>query len=525
MKKLLLIVTIFTISCQQSVEPQKPTDDINALFRGIPELTKPETTSRVKIEDKTTNNVPSDGSSFNCNDTKWKLSKPLEVFTNTSFDVTNPNISDLYPSAIIKLKELNDRGVLTSIGSLSREQITLTSTLPNTQSKNIKNPANSTVKAAVDEIITSFVGSVPADLNYVANEAYSTEQGLLELGINANWGLIGTNVKFKVSEKVQDKSVMLLFTQKYHTVSVNYPGSPADFFGNDINVDNLRAITSTDNPLGYINQVTYGRIVFAKLTYTGVQNITQKELALKLRTGIKTSGIKFSEEDRKVFSKSKIEISILGGDADKAVQTINTGKTIEETLQNIDKYIKSDANNPKVGIPIAYTVRYISNNNLFSTSGNAEYTERNCIINPKEVTIKSIRFTILPSKDKNGNNWDAVGTYPDVYFTISTTTGQILKTGADRIINDVTDLMVSQGKVFFDNVNYRITDFNTPYDVDAYDDDLGGDEYMSYARFVFGDYTKITATNTELFPSLIKKKGIDPKTGLQIEVELELEWK
>lgn len=525
MRKTLFLVTVISVSCQKNIEPIKPTDEINALFMNIAELPKPNAVTRVKIEDKNLNNILSDGSTFNCSESKWRLSRPLEFFTNTSFDVTNPNIPDLYPSSIIKLKELSEKGTLTSIGGVSREQTTVTSTLPNAPSKIIKNPSNGTVKTAIDEIVTNFTGNIPADINYIANEAYSTEQGLLELGINAKWGLISVNPKFKVSEKIQDKSVMLMFTQKYHTVSVPYPGAPANFFGNDIQIENLKSFTSIDNPLGYISQVTYGRMIIAKLTYTGVDKVTQKDLSIRLRTGLKSSGITFSDEDRKILSKTKIEISILGGDSEKALQTISAGKNIEEILVNIDKYIKSSPNDPKVGVPISYAVRYISNNNLFATNGVAEYSEKNCIINPKEVIIKSIKFTSLPPKDKNGGNWDAVGIYPDVYYTISTTVGKILATGEDRIIFDVTPSMVSQGKVFFDNVNYRITDFNTPFDIDAYDDDFGGDEYMSYSRFILTDYTKITNSNLELYPSVVKKIGKDPQTGLEIEVELELEWK
>ncbi|MCU0467543.1 MAG: thiol-activated cytolysin family protein [Arcicella sp.] len=525
-KNLLILSILFShIACKKTdSEPVKPIADIDALIRGIPELMKPSPSSRVKVEEKTSNDVLSGESKYACKESYWKFSSPIDQFSNTDFN--NSNTSELYPGAIVKLNEFANDGVLTSLGNIPREDITLTSTLTGATSKVVNNPNLSTVKKAIDEITTQFGGTVQADYTYNCKEAYNTQQGLLEFGINARWGLISGSAALKVSDKVEEKSAFIVFTQKYQTVSVGYAGSPSGFFGSGIKVEDLKNIVAGNNPLGYISQVVYGRVLIAKITYSGKEQLTEKDLALKLNNGLGKVGFTISDKDQQIFKNLSTDIVIVGGSATDAANIIGTDKTdFKSIFTKIYDYVKNGANKPTLGVPIGYTVRYLSTNNPVSIGFTADYVEKNCVINPQKVVIKSITFTELPSKDPDGNDWD-FGGLPDVFYGLSTPEGTIIRRVPEKRFTDVTSSMISSGKITWSNVDYEIKDFTKPIDIDAYDfDNLSDDEYMGYVRVLMSNYTKITSTNNTPYPTTISEARTDEKTKATIVVRLELEWK
>jgi hypothetical protein len=520
-----LALLLSIISCKKvDSEPIKPTADIDALIKSIPELAKPSPSSRIKIEEKTNSDVSSGESKYACKEAYWKYSTPIDQFSNTDFN--NPNTSELYPGAIVKINELANDGVLTSLGNIPREAITLTSTLTGASSKVVSNPNLSGVKKAIDEMTTQFGGTVQADINYQSKEAYNTQQGLLEFGINAKWGIISSSAALKISDKIEDKSAYIIFTQKYHTVSAGYAGSPSGFFGSNIKVEDLKSIVAGNNPLGYISQVVYGRILIAKITYSGREQLTEKELAVKLNNGLGKVGFSVSDKDQQIFKNLSTDIVIVGGSATDAANIIGTDKTnFNSIFTKIYDYIKNGANKPMLGVPIGYTVRYLSTNNPVSIGVTADYTEKNCVINPQKVVIKSVTFTELPTKDPNGNDWDFAG-LPDVFYGLSTPEGTIIRRVPEKRYTDVTSSMISSGKITWSNVDYEIKDFTKPIDIDAYDfDSISDDEYMGYVRILMSNYTKITSSNNFLYPTTILETRTDEKTKATIVVRLELEWK
>lgn len=519
----LLIICNISSSCKKNeVEPSKPVSDINDLIRSVPELPAlPLNGMTLQSQNKQSYSLPS--GELSCEETKYLINRVGEEFVNVNFD-GNASISELYPGSIIRLKELRNKGTLNSIGNIAREDLNLSTTLSSATSKKVVSPTASSIKDALEELITKYKNNVKAQYTYNINEAYNSEQGLLELGLNINYGLLNTNNKLKISEKIEDKSVFISFIQKYHTVSTDYPTNPAGFFSSKASINDIKSYITDDNPLGFVSQVTYGRIVIAKITYSGKEQISQVNLAAKLRAGISTVGLSLNQEAKKILTNSTIEVSILGGKAEEAIKAINSSE-VEKTLQNIHTFIQSNANDASYGFPISYTVRYLSNNNLFYSGGSAIFTQKNCQdITPKAM-IKSITFLTLPQKDKSGSAWD-VFDYPDVYYRFSTPKGEQLATGLSRRVNNVTPQMLSSGQIIWKNVNYQVDDIYTEFDIDAFDyDDLANDEFMGFVRFKMSDYTKATTQNSVAFPSKIRKIYTDTNTGYMAEVEIEVEWR
>lgn len=521
----IVLCLLLIIACQKNeLEPEKATNDINTLIRSVPELSAlPSSGTVTQGTNKQTYSLSN--AELSCDETKILINRTTEEFMNVNFD-NDATISELYPGSIIRLKELRNKGTLNSIGNIAREDLTLSSTLSNAPSQKVTSPTASAIKDAINGLVNKYKNNVKTQYTYTTTEAHNTEQGLLELGLNVGYGLLSTNSKLKISEKVEEKSVYISFIQKYHTVSTDYPPNPAGFFSAKASLDDIKSYVVADNPLGFISQVTYGRIVIAKITYAGSEQITQADFAAKFKTGITTVGVTLSQDTKKLLSNSSIEVSILGGEAEDAIKAISSNE-VEKTLQNIHAFIQSNANDASYGIPISYAVRYLTNNNLFYSGGSATYTQKKCENITKKATIKSITFWNLPARDKAGDDWDFFD-YPDVFYRFSTPKGVKLATGLSRRINNVTPKMLSNGQITWKDVNYLVDNIYEEFDIDAYDyddDPINGDEFMGYARFTMSEYAKVTPTNAIAFPTKIRKTYTDKNTGYVVDIEVEVEWK
>ena len=188
----LLIICNISSSCKKNeVEPSKPVSDINDLIRSVPELPAlPLNGMTLQSQNKQSYSLPS--AELSCEETKYLINKVGEEFVNVNFD-GNASISELYPGSIIRLKELRNKGTLNSIGNIAREDLNLSTTLSSATSKKVVSPTASSIKDALEELIAKYKNNVKAQYTYNINEAYNSEQGLLELGLNINYGLLNTN--------------------------------------------------------------------------------------------------------------------------------------------------------------------------------------------------------------------------------------------------------------------------------------------------------------------------------------------
>ena len=490
---ILAIVGLFGLS-QCKVEPIEPpaeeeetpdySSSIDSLFQATGKLADPPSNNLEKLNEVSDVPVSSGGSNYFCNQSTFRLSKRLDSFTASAFDVADPNLAALYPGSIVRLKDLEEENNLTSIGSIDRKEVILRSSSLNGATKKVM-PEDAT--AAVAEMESEFTGTVPANFAYEAIEAYSSEQALLELGIKVNWLAGSVANKFSVSETAEERTVMISFVQSYHTVSMDYPGTASEFFGDEVSTDQIGARMSADNPLGYISQVTYGRKIIAKVTYSTSSSLTRNELAAGLTQGMVGLNFSFDSELQQVLTNSSIQLSVLGGGTD-IISQLGNGDNAFEVLQNIQKYLEEDAQNLDAGLPIAYTVRYLVDNSLFASGGVVEYEAQNCVIDPQKVSVSRITVEQFPGTDQFGEEWDDwINDYdPDIYWILyqynETTEGfDIIKS---LPVDNRKENASSSDVPFGWSVSpaYSFSDWKNKYfwvnlwDYDSYDDDnnIGG---------------------------------------------------
>lgn len=374
----LTIVVFFLVS--QGCKREKITEykEINALIINTPYLpAPPEAHSPILLS---TNNIE-----IVENDINYSCEERTYSYANNMEDIIafNPNSGTLFPGALVQGKFVRN-GELVSIGTFARNPLTVTLDEYGL-SANVSNPSNASISNAVVNLVSQNNISTIAKIYFDKTQAYSTEQGLLSLGIDYSWANGKISPSMSVSNTTQKHSIYLYFLQSYYTASVNPPANPSDFFGQDVTSEDLANKITADNPLCYVSSVTYGRMLLAKITSTSTEN--ELTAAIQASLGSLEGTLQYSQSS--ILENSEYEIAILGGNASDAILAATQG------MNGIVQYLNNGANFSinSLGTPISYVVKYASDNSTVKLGKALEYTvKENCIFDQANVQKFSFIF-------------------------------------------------------------------------------------------------------------------------------------
>lgn len=131
---------------------------------------------------------------------------------------------------------------------------------------------------------------------------------------------------------------------------------------------------------------------------------------------------------------------------------------------------------------------------------------------PTKVKITKITVIDLPFVNANGSSWDYLNG-PDVYYTITDQSDNILMNGSSSRINDVTPANLPL--VWTLGTPFEITDFNVGRFIDLWDHDSpDADDYMGWVGFKMSNYT----SGSNPYPTTVTN------TANSITVKLDLAW-
>lgn len=361
MKKYRLLLLIFIVS----IVVKGQNNEINQLIINSGKYNK------INDENSIIDNVPKIENGYRCNYITKKYSKSFDNF------ITFSDLTDLYPGSIVQGKYLND-GDLISIGNFKRQPISLIINGLDVNSKIIENPDKSTITDALKGMVREYKGNTQINYEFQYAEAYSKKQALFDLGINAKWlsGSIGNN--FEVSTNSQEHSIYIYFKQVYYTVSIDYPTNPSIFFANDVNIEDLKLRINENNKPGYVSSIKYGRIIIAKMTSSYSIDEMKNAAKAKFVGGLIKTNIDYESEN--ILKSCNWEIKVSGGvtnevptDVSGVISFINSGMNFNSSTQ---------------GVPIAYEVRYLSDNTPFYTADDDKYTIKECDKKPMQAKFK-----------------------------------------------------------------------------------------------------------------------------------------
>ncbi|WP_375444400.1 thiol-activated cytolysin family protein [uncultured Fibrella sp.] len=482
-----LLTCLIFLGCHQPETAIKPSAEINQIVGAQTKLSEPAPEGTVLLSDEPSYPQIINGSGYTTRKRTFRLTKRFSTHLNeTGFDQADPNNGQgLYVGSIVRLKSFGQQGNLTSIGITAREQVTLTSSLPGSTPKAIQ-PG----KAAYQTVMNQWLqqpANVVASISYDAAVMNTTEQALMSQGVNVGWGPVTFANQFSTSTDLQQQDIVVAFKQIYHTVTMDYPGSAANYFTTSIDLTALRTATDPDDPLGYVSEITYGRLLFAKLHFKTSINTDKQQLLVSILSGIQ-QGLSLSTELKKTLAESSVQLTVLGGDAASATNVLvkTNGLT---ALESISKWIKDGANSPDKGAPISYQVRYLSDNSLVTLGASTDYNDftNAQLVKPSQFSINQLTVTKLPSLDPSGKYWDGglVG-LPDVFFTITDTKGtNLYALDPSKRKENVGEEELKQGFITWnlssDNVTYSV---NAPIKLLLWDyDSIGSNEFIGEVTF------------------------------------------
>lgn len=324
------------------------------------------------------------GSVVVCTSTPVNEKENLDEIT-----VLNPSEAIIYPGALVYGDESLRDGQPRPITALSRRPISLRLDLPGLGREGsfvIDDPKYGTYQGRLNEVLRAWSNGPAYEEGYVnaarstynVENLYSSTQIGFDLNVNARWsgGTAGVDATFK--QDTQKRVVVAMFKQVFYTVTYDQPNAPEEAFDPSVTVAEARQeFSGPDKPPAYVSSVNYGRIILVRMeTDKSVTNVDAKaafEYGKGQTTGV---DVKARAKYDQILQNSKMTVVTLGGGAENAVQAISVRKPGD--LDPIIKGKNAVYSKENPGVPIAYTVRYLKDNQVAKLQFSNNYNREDC---------------------------------------------------------------------------------------------------------------------------------------------------
>ncbi|MCB0707119.1 MAG: thiol-activated cytolysin family protein [Saprospiraceae bacterium] len=289
------------------------------------------------------------------------------------FPLFSPNSSVIYPGNMLQGNSLNSAtpkiiAVERAAGTISTDVVD-----GNIQSTfQVDAISKSEVINAINNIINTSTGVVPANFSFRYENVQSREQFALSAGVDVNTTFyeLEANVSFS-TDKAYNRFLVTL-NQSYYTMSFDIPTSLDKLFDASVTPADLAKYVGPGNPATYISDVTYGRIFYMLIESTSSRTEMDAAIAASFN-GIGTSVDGYVETNfLQDLDELKIQVYAFGGEASSTLQTI--GETNLSTLVDL----LAESSQITTGKPISYVVRSVYDNQIVSTQLATKYDVTNC---------------------------------------------------------------------------------------------------------------------------------------------------
>ena len=340
-------------------------------------------TVNVKTEGEVVNDPPVSENNVtrNCSTTSYSLETNFEEIA-----ILKPNAGIIWPGALVKIDNAL-RGGLPTLVTLDRAPVSLRVDLPGIGENgniDVESPSFNSVDAGIDNSLEWWNANSYQD-GYVneassfseAKTSYSSKQVSLELGVNIEWESTDFISQLNFESTADKRVANMVFKQVFYTVSMAPPSVPTAVFGEDISSDEVESTFNSSSPPGYIQSVSYGRIIMFRLETTYESTDFQLEAALGYAAG-KNNSIDVDTETavKNILATSSITTVVIGGNAEVAAEAVTARNfgDLAPIIQGPNAVYSRD--NP--GSPISYTVRFLKDNTIAKMGYTDSYQAENC---------------------------------------------------------------------------------------------------------------------------------------------------
>ncbi|MEM8524834.1 MAG: thiol-activated cytolysin family protein [Bacteroidota bacterium] len=236
----------------------------------------------------------------------------------------------------------------------------------------------SEVKSAIDQLLIQVdegAKSTTANFRLTAEKANSLEELRFNFGLDARFPMGAVEAAFNFSKKEEISRVVLKFDQVFYSINIDTPQEPCSLFRDDKDFKDPDGQIASGNPALYVKSVQYGRqIYFVVESKHSTKNI---EASLRAAYGNQAAGTAIEGElgltVGEVLNESSITYIVNVGDADRALEN---PPTYDAVLDLIAEGAEWSLENP--GTPLAYELRYLSDNAPVKMEFSSEFQSQNC---------------------------------------------------------------------------------------------------------------------------------------------------
>jgi hypothetical protein len=355
-----LTLGVFVFSCKK--ETPKPATDINAAVDAVL-LPDNIPANSIKFRDTALEDVLQGGVTSKCTTYMAERVQRLSSFDYFYAD----DKADIWPGNIVQSSYLRNAGRLVSLGNFPRDAMnyTMQGSLGST-SFNIQAPSNASYQGEFDKKSKLFWFMAPSYTYQNVQTTYSANQAFVDLGLNFGFLAGGLGARFQSINTNGLTTMYMVVRNVYFTVSAEYPSNPAGFFGNNVNVSDLKRILTPDNAPAYISSVSYGRVAMVRV----VSAYSQKETKTAIELMLNGFGGSLTTGQRQLISSLQLSIEAAPG-PDFSL------KTLDDVYQFINDGFQY---NHRTGcVPVGYEARYLKDNSPLMTHTVLSYKVIDCL--------------------------------------------------------------------------------------------------------------------------------------------------
>ena len=261
----------------------------------------------------------------------------------------------------------------------------------------------SNVSAAIREMMGRNPSVRVLGSNFQVSEVHSN----LHLSLALKGAFSNSTTKLKGSfdfDKTSKKSrVVAQFVNSYYGVHVDYTALPQGmegWFKPEVIAD-IDAQINHRGPLVFVDSVVYGRAAY----FVAEAEASELELKNTLNAAYSAGTLKVEGDEKgemnKTLASSNLQATFMGDFG-------NGGRTPRDIDGFID-VLEADRSPNDLGVPVAYTLRFVENNQAAATHVMTEITDRTCRPLKSKVSFDLDKIEVILSSDEGGADTEIRG--------------------------------------------------------------------------------------------------------------------
>ena len=379
-----IVAVLFICSCKdEEVEPDssEPTESLDDFIFGLGDPIQPNIGGNEQIGDVLTE-IDENTKTY-CECTKYKAS---ESFSEVL--LMDPTSDVIYPGSILEGNSVAEGSYRQIV--LERGPLTVSTDFPNIVGevvRTVEKPSLSSLTQTMKEMMydSGVDGATPAACSFEIKEIVSEEQLSMAVGASVEYNKLKLRDNFDFSKTSTTSKYLVKFQQVYYTVNVDAPSSPSKFFDSSVSASDLKqAIGGGSTVPVYVSSIKYGRAAYFCVESNEKSDSVANVLESSFKLGKSSIVLNDSMTAYKKMKDYSVSGTIIGGSSEDAVGAVKGYEKMIEFITNGGNFSKESP-----AKPVAFTLRRLSNNEVFGVVNSTEYVARNCKSTNASITAEN----------------------------------------------------------------------------------------------------------------------------------------